>query len=147
MSYEYVSSTLTSSVQVDLPVAELVQENATLRSFKKEVCQACKQKFQQLGIPVAERRFKVHVPLGGTWAMLTQPIRVSGKSDKKRMSPVKQVLQENHVQPAAPSSSTSDIPAWFAAYQQETNGKFSEQNVSSRSKVNKSSSNARRSRA
>ena len=44
------------------------------------------------------------------------------------MSPVKQGLQENHVQPAAPSSSTSDIPAWFAAYQQETNGKFSEQN-------------------
>ena len=47
---------------------------------------------------------------------------------QKGMSPVKQVLQENHVQPAAPSSSTSDIPAWFAAYQQETNGKFSEQN-------------------
>ena len=82
--YEHVSSTLTSSVEVDLPVAEFVQENATLRSFKKEVCQACKQKFQQLGIPVAERRFKVHVPLGGTWAMLTQPIRVSGKSDRAR---------------------------------------------------------------
>ncbi len=44
------------------------------------------------------------------------------------MSPVKQVLQENHVQPAAPSSSASDIPTWFAAYKQEADQKFSEQN-------------------
>lgn len=46
---------------------------------------------------------------------------------QKGMSPVKQVLEENHVQPAAPSSSTTDVPAWFATYKQETDGKFSEQ--------------------
>ncbi|DBA74284.1 TPA: hypothetical protein ACH3X1_011065 [Trebouxia sp. C0004] len=43
------------------------------------------------------------------------------------MSPVKQVLQENHVKPAAPSGSASEVPAWFATYKQETNQKFAEQ--------------------
>ena len=82
---EYVPSTFTSSIEVDLPVAESVQQNAALKSFKKAVCQACKQKFQLQGIPAAEKRFKVHVPLGGSWgSLLTQPIRVSGKSDKAR---------------------------------------------------------------
>jgi len=129
---EYVPSTFASSIEVHLPSAEPVQENAALKSFKKAVSKACKQKFQQHGIPVAEKRFKVNVPLGGSWGSLpTQPIRVTGASNKARahalrtipvfstkscsetcfvtlqegMSPVKQVLQENHVKPAAPSGS------------------------------------------
>lgn len=59
--------------------------------------------------------------------MLTQPIRVSGKSDKKGLSPVKQVLQENHIKPATLSGSASEVPAWFATYKQETDKKFVEQ--------------------
>lgn len=59
--------------------------------------------------------------------MLTQPIRVSGRSDKKGMSPVKQVLQENHVKPATSSGSASEVPAWFATHKQETDKKFAEQ--------------------
>ncbi|DBA97570.1 TPA: hypothetical protein ACH3X1_015261 [Trebouxia sp. C0004] len=43
------------------------------------------------------------------------------------MSPVKQVLQENHLKPAAPSGSAPEIPAWFATYKQETDQKFAEQ--------------------
>ena len=151
---EYVPSTFASSIEVHLPSAEPVQENAALKSFKKAVSKACKQKFQQHGIPVAEKRFKVNVPLGGSWGSLpTQPIRVTGASNKARahalrtipvfstkscsetcfvtlqegMSPVKQVLQENHVKPAAPSGSAPEIPAWFATYKQETDQKFAEQ--------------------
>lgn len=41
--------------------------------------------------------------------------------------PVKQVLQENHVKPATPSGSASEVPAWFATYKQETDKKFAEQ--------------------
>ncbi len=151
---EYVPSTFASSIEVHLPSAEPVQENAALKSLKKAVSKACKQKFQQHGIPVAEKRFKVSVPLGGSWGSLpTQPIRVTGASNKARahalrtipvfstkscsetcfvtlqegMSPVKQVLQENHVKPAAPSGSAPEIPAWFATYKQETDQKFAEQ--------------------
>ena len=151
---EYVPSTFASSIEVHLPSAEPVQENAALKSFKKAVSKACKQKFQQHGIPVAEKRFKVSVPLGGSWGSLpTQPIRVTGASNKapahalrtipvfstkscsetcfvtlqEGMSPVKQVLQENHVKPAAPSGSAPEIPAWFATYKQETDQKFAEQ--------------------
>ncbi|KAL0056144.1 hypothetical protein WJX82_008085 [Trebouxia sp. C0006] len=88
---EYVPSTFASSIEVHLPSAEPVQENAALKSFKKAVSKACKQKFQQHGIPVAEKRFKVNVPLGGSWGSLpTQPIRVTGASSKEGMSPVKQ---------------------------------------------------------
>ncbi len=151
---EYVPSTFASSIEVHLPSAEPVQENAALKSFKKAVSKACKQKFQQHGIPVAEKRFKVNVPLGGSWGSLpTQPIRVTGASNKARahalrtipvfstkscsetcfvtlqegMSPVKQVLQENHVKPAAPSGSAPEVPAWFATYKQQTDQKFAEQ--------------------
>ena len=82
---EYVPSTFTSSIEVEVPPAELVQENAALKSFKKAVCKACKEKFQQCGVPVSEKRFKVDVPLGHCWGSLpTQPIRVRGIRNKAR---------------------------------------------------------------
>jgi hypothetical protein len=46
---------------------------------------------------------------------------------QKGMSPVKQVLQENHVKPATPSGSASEVPAWFATYKQEADQKFAKQ--------------------
>ena len=46
---------------------------------------------------------------------------------QKGMSPVKQVLQENHVKPATSSGSASEVPAWFATHKQETDKKFAEQ--------------------
>ena len=43
------------------------------------------------------------------------------------LSPVRQVLKENLVRPAAPSTSASDVPAWFVEYQQQTDKKLSKQ--------------------
>jgi len=150
---EAVPSTFTSTTEVEITSAESVQENAALKSFRSSVRRACKEKLEQCGIPAGEKRFKVDVPLGGSWgSLLTQPIRVSGISNKVHarilrsmpffstsspelafvtlqigMSPVKQVLQENHVKTAASSSSASEIPAWFAAYKQEADQKFLDQ--------------------
>ncbi len=46
---------------------------------------------------------------------------------QKGMSPVKQVLQEHYVKPAASTSLVSEISAWFAAYKQEVDAKLLDQ--------------------
>ncbi len=81
----YVPSTFASSVEVEIPSAESAKQGAVLEAVKSAVRQACKRKFEQYGIPAAEKRFKVDVPLGDSWgSLLAQPIRVSGKSNKVR---------------------------------------------------------------
>ena len=94
------------------------------------------------------------MPVGRYWiSLLTQPVRVSGIRNEvhacilsslrlrlvgvvhepasvtlqKGMSPVKQVLQEHHVKPAASTSLVSETPAWFAAYKQEVDQKCLDQ--------------------
>jgi len=56
------------------------------------------------------------------------------------MSPVKQVLQEHYVKPAASTSLVSEISAWFAAYKQEVDAKLLDQ----KEVTEKSNSNLRR---
>ncbi len=80
---ESVSSTFTSTTEMEPPSAESVQENPAVKSFKNSVRRVCKKKLEHCDIPAGEKRFKVDVPLEGSWgSLLTQPIRVSGISNK-----------------------------------------------------------------
>ena len=78
---EYIPSSFATSVEVEVPSRGSVEGTAAL---KRAVCEACKRKFEQHGIPVAPKRFKVDVPVGVCRDSLPQPIRVTGKSDRVR---------------------------------------------------------------
>ena len=80
---EYIPTSFTSSIEVEVP-SEAVQQKAALKAFKRAVRTACRQKFELYGVPVAEKRFVVDVPNVSSLALLAQPIRVTGTSNKVR---------------------------------------------------------------